>query len=54
MENLNPMFIKEIEFVIKQLPTNKTPGPCSFSGELFQTYKEITSILHKCFQKIEY
>ena len=43
----------EIESEIKQLPTNKIPGPDSFKGEFCQTFrKELTSTLLKLCQKI--
>lgn len=40
-ENLNvPISIKEIEFVVKILPTEKTPCPETSTGEYHQTFSE--------------
>ena len=54
IENLNRCITSmEIETVIKDLPTNKSPGPDDFTGKFYQKLREeLTPILLKLFQKI--
>ena len=43
----------EIETVIKNFPTNKSPAPNDFIGEFYQKFRDkLTPILLKLFQKI--
>ena len=53
-ENINrPITSTESESVMKNIPTNKSPGPNGFTGEFYQIFtEELTAILLKLFQNI--
>ena len=54
-ESLNrPITSDEVEAIIKKLQVHKSPRPGGFTGEFYRAIKEeLTSILHRLFQKIQ-
>ena len=55
LENINrPIASNEIATVIKNLPTNKSPGSDGLTGKFYQTFKEeLTPVLLKLVQKLQ-
>ena len=55
VESLNRQItVSEIESVIKELPTHKSPGAHGFTGEFYKAFKEeITPILQRLFKKTQ-
>ena len=53
IENMNrPTTSTELETVIKEFPTNKSPGPDVFTDKFYQTFREeLTPVLLKLYRK---
>ena len=47
-----PITRNEIKYLIKTLPTNKSPGPGGFIGEFYKTYKKELTPYFLNFSKI--
>ena len=52
--NLNrTIMTKEIQEIIKNLPTKKSPGPDGFTGEFYQTPTELMSIFSIFYKELK-
>ena len=46
LENINrPITSNEIENVVKNLPTNRSPGPDGFTGKFYETFREELTLI---------
>ena len=53
IENLNrPITNTEIKTLIRNLPTNKSPGPDGFTGEFYQKFRDKLLLLLSCFSRV--